>query len=116
MLILTVPSYQWLYNLHDKEVGHYRRYSAKKIKKILLDNNFDIKRISYFNTFLFPIALIGNLLQKISKKSLFKHKYSNAGFIGKIFYLILNLEKYFLKKLNFPFGLSLLVIATKAPK
>lgn len=33
--LITVPSYQWLFSEHDRFLGHYRRYSFRKLHALL---------------------------------------------------------------------------------
>ena len=48
-LILLIPAYKSLYNIIDKEIGHYRRYTKKEIIKKVRNTNFKIEKIFYFN-------------------------------------------------------------------
>ena len=110
-LILTVPANQWMFGEHDRINDHFRRYSAKMLKKILKDNNFKVQKITYFNTFLFFPAVMARISEKITKKTTFEK--SKLGFLNVLFYKIFYLEKYFLRFCKFPFGVSLMVIAEK---
>lgn len=64
-IILIVPAYQWLFSNIDVMAGHYRRYNAKTLKKLMNDNGFEIKKISYLLTFLFPIFALSRIIYKI---------------------------------------------------
>ena len=48
-LIILVPSYQELFNQFDTELGHYRRYTPKKLSKLFLNNHLKIIHRQYFN-------------------------------------------------------------------
>ena len=107
-LILTVPAYQFMFSKHDKDHGHIRRYTLKQIKKKLLHVGFEINRISYFNSILFPLIFIYRFL--------FPEKNSLGlppKFINNILYRLFLSEKLLLNLLNIPFGLSILSIAKK---
>ncbi len=53
--IFTVPAFQSFYSAHDKALGHYRRYSKAMLLALL--NDFEIRRLSYWNSSLFlPLA------------------------------------------------------------
>jgi hypothetical protein len=45
------PAYPNLYCRLDKELGHYRRYTIKKMRVILEKENFSILEMKYFNFF-----------------------------------------------------------------
>lgn len=47
--VILVPAYQWLYNSFDKELGHHRRYTKKKLKKLLEKEGFRVVHTQYFN-------------------------------------------------------------------
>ena len=56
-VLITVPAFNFLFSNKDIALKHFRRYRKSNIKK-LLDKKFQIKKLSYFNFFLFlPIAL-----------------------------------------------------------
>lgn len=106
--MITVPAYQFLFSYHDEINNHYRRYNIKTLKKILLDNGFEIIKISYFNFFLFPPFLIIRMIDKIfNLKRVEKEKKS---IFNELLYQIFNFEKYLLRRINLPFGSSLLAL------
>ena len=107
-IFITVPAYQWLWSDHDVRLMHKRRYNLKEITKII-PNNLSIEYSTYFNTFLFPLAVIERLFRKMYKIN----DKSNNFLINFLFKHIFKLEKYFLKYVNFPFGLSILIILKK---
>jgi SAM-dependent methyltransferase len=112
-LIITVPAYQCLLSNHDKLHHHKRRYTAKYLKKLIEDNGWKVDYISYFNTFLFPLALIDRVKQIVfppTKDNILNvpHKIINC-FLEKIF----SFESSLIGKFIFPFGLSIMVIAKK---
>jgi SAM-dependent methyltransferase len=49
MLIILVPCHKFLYNVIDKSVGHYRRYTKKELVYKIRKSHFTIERIFYFN-------------------------------------------------------------------
>lgn len=114
-LVLTVPAGQYLFGPYDISAGHYKRYSKRYTTKLLTENGFKIIKASYFNFFLYlPIAFIRILNKYIpinagSEKAL--KVPSNA--INNILKSIFSLESYLLQHLNFPFGVSLVIIAKK---
>lgn len=107
-ILITVPAYQFLFAYHDEINHHYRRYNKKRLKEVLLKNGFDIIKISYFNFFLFPPFFIVRMIDKIfNLKRIEKEKKS---IFNGLLYKIFNFEKYLLRKINLPFGSSLIVL------
>lgn len=115
-IVITVPSYQWMFGAHDKFLHHKRRYSKSQLKKSIHSSGLNISRLTYFNTFLLPIAMIVRLKEKVFKNS--------TNFGNKVPHPIVNwlLTKIFMSEspilgfFNLPFGLSHLSILQKKQK
>ena len=112
-ILITVPAYQFLFSKKDKALGHYRRYNKKLLKNELAE--FKIENISYFNTFLcIPIVII-TLLNKFLKRDYIKEVETTPNFfINKLCFIIFAAEKYFIKYLNLPFGISIYILVKNA--
>lgn len=67
-ILITVPAYQWLYSLHDKNNGHYRRYTRKSLRSVCEKNGLKVLYSGYMNTFLFPLMIIARFADKILSK------------------------------------------------
>jgi len=48
-LVILVPAYNWLFNSFDSELGHYRRYTRKSLKKLFTQHGFEVVHAQYFN-------------------------------------------------------------------
>jgi SAM-dependent methyltransferase len=112
-LLMTVPAYQFLWTVHDELHHHKRRYNINNLKKVIENNGWKIQYISYFNTLLFPLALIDRLKQKIFPSSKVNELNMPNSIINSIFEKIFSLELNIIGKFSLPFGLSILVIAEK---
>ena len=113
LVIITVPAYQFMWSKHDESLHHKRRYSKKALKKAVQDAGFTLKKLSYFNTILFPLIFafrISHIFRREVKSDFYL---PIPSFINWILLSLFSMEKYFLRKINLPFGLSLLCIATK---
>ncbi len=108
-LVLTVPACMFLWNRHDEINHHYRRYSTKELIK-KLPRNFVIRKVSYFNTLLFPMAILDKLLFAKNKRS---YALNPNKLVNSILYKIFSTEKSLLQFTNLPFGISILLIAEK---
>ncbi|MEI0479149.1 class I SAM-dependent methyltransferase [Brachyspira pulli] len=107
-ILLTVPAYQWLYGYADELYHHYRRYNSKTLRKLLEENGFEIKKITYFNCILFPLFVLIRTKDKILKKK--EVFYGKKGILNHIVYNIFKLEKYMIRLFSLPFGSSVLVV------
>jgi|TARA_B110000483_G_scaffold237075_1_gene311242 SAM-dependent methyltransferase len=108
-ILITVPAYQFLFSKKDKALGHYRRYNKKLLKNELAE--FKIENISYFNTLLCIPIIIMTLLNKLLKRDYIKEVETTPNFfINKLCFIIFAAEKYFIKYLNLPFGISIYIL------
>lgn len=48
-IIILVPAHQGLYNSFDQSLGHYRRYTRKKLVHLLESEGLELIRSKYFN-------------------------------------------------------------------
>jgi 2-polyprenyl-3-methyl-5-hydroxy-6-metoxy-1,4-benzoquinol methylase len=48
-LIILVPCHKFLYNVIDKNIGHYRRYTKKELYDKIKETNFTTVCMHYFN-------------------------------------------------------------------
>lgn len=116
-LILTVPAYQWLWSEFDVQNHHFRRYTRKQLTTELRKAGFKIDYISYYNTFLFLPAALQRLIKKCFGET---RNDSDTAIpqllINKLLTKIFESEKFILRHIRFPFGLSLIAIAHISPK
>jgi hypothetical protein len=108
--VITVPAYKFLWSPFDDMNHHRRRYNLSMLEEKLISAGFIIKKISYFNFFLFPLALISKLFNRISNRSGISDLDVPPIFINKLMAKIFQTEQIFLKKINFPFGVSIIAI------
>jgi 2-polyprenyl-3-methyl-5-hydroxy-6-metoxy-1,4-benzoquinol methylase len=108
-LVITVPAYKFLWNRHDKMNDHYRRYTKGSLLRVIPDN-LVVKKISYYNTLLFPLAVLDKLVLTKNKKS---YSFNPNKIVNGMLYKVFVLEKKLLKHCNLPFGVSILLIAEK---
>jgi len=112
--LITVPAFSFLWSQMDDITHHYRRYKKKEFYRLLRETGFSIEKITYYNFFLFPIALIFKLLERKGKKS---EEESLIPTIPKwlnfIFKKIFSSEKIFIPRFAFPFGVSIIAIVRK---
>ena len=117
LLVITVPAYGFLWSEHDEALHHRRRYAASELRNKLTRAGLEVERVSYYICFLFFPILIVRFLQSIFKKSIHP-KTSHVilpEWINSFLIFILDCERYFLKWINFPFGVSLICVARKRP-
>ena len=114
-LMLTVPAYSFLLSKHDEVVHTNKRYSRKQIKLLLENNGFEIVKLTYCVSLLFPFAFIKRLIENFTNSGKGNHNEVKIppSFINKTFLFIMRIENYILKYFPFPFGLSVMALARK---
>lgn len=113
-LLITVPALPWLWSGHDQLAHHYRRYTLRQLKTTFKTAGLVCERISYFNTLLFPIAVVKKMVDRLRRGSSVHGYYDTPGTaINGILRAVFASEARWLKSHTFPFGVSLLAIGRK---
>lgn len=115
LICVTVPAYEFLWSQHDEVNQHFRRYTARQLRK-LFETTGSCRYLSYFNFWLFfPIAFFRLLakilpLQNKSRKDAGSDFFVMGGsLLQKIFYRIFRSELFFIKnKIRLWTGVSLI--------
>lgn len=113
-ILVTVPAFEFLWSPHDEFVHHVRRYTKASLKAVLENAGYKVERISYFNSILFPLALIQRLGMRLLKKKLSTHLSTPPKIINWFFKVIFAQEAWILKYTNLPVGLSVVAVVSKA--
>ncbi|MEO6268987.1 MAG: class I SAM-dependent methyltransferase [Lautropia sp.] len=111
-LIVNVPAYQWMASFHDRMVHNARRFDRAGLRSLLLGAGFSRVRATYWNSLLFPIMVLRRKLLAPRADTSDVAEYSWIA--ERIFGAIMGVERAGLRLgLRYPFGGSLLAIATK---
>jgi hypothetical protein len=120
ILILTVPAYQWMWSYHDEINYHVRRYTRGEITRVVEQAGLELVYASYFNTILAPLAMMTRFLEKLL--GVFRPPKASIGlalpplWINRILEAMFGLEQYLAGRVSQPFGLSIVVVATRGNK
>lgn len=118
MVIVTAPAFKFLWGPSDVTFQHFRRYRLGELKARLERKDFSIIKSSYFNFFLFLPIFLGKMAVKYLRLPISENEVSRQGIngiwiINKILYYIFYTESMLLKYIDFPFGVSAMVIGRK---
>jgi 2-polyprenyl-3-methyl-5-hydroxy-6-metoxy-1,4-benzoquinol methylase len=109
-LVLTVPAHPWLWSAHDTVNHHKRRYSKRALKRLIDQSPLTLKKIGYFNSLLFPLAVAKRVASKLSS--------SNDASIGlpplpvnSALERAFAAERHLIGNISLPPGLSLFAVA-----
>lgn len=120
LIIITLPAYNFLYSNNDRAAHHKRRYTTSEIRRKVESAGFRVRKLTYINTWLFPIILFSLFFIKL-KEATFPVRNpdkTNISFsvpksLNTVLSRIFCSESYLLKRISFPFGHSLICIAEK---
>ena len=114
-ILLSTPAFPFLWSAHDEVHHHYRRYTKKQLKDLVTHAGFEVEKHTYFNCFLFPVALLVKVLgQMFGSKKPHKTKISKP--LNWVLEKIFSLESKLIPKISLPFGVSHLMILSQSKK
>jgi len=58
VLILNLPAYSWMLSRHDTAVANVRRYTRRRVARLLRRSGFRPLFLSYWNAILFPLMVL----------------------------------------------------------
>jgi SAM-dependent methyltransferase len=112
-VLLFVPTFMFLWGLQDDVSNHRRRYRLSQLRRVLEQAGFQIERTTYANiTFFLPILLIRKLMRFTGIKAESENTINVSALNGVLGH-VLAAERWFLRFMNLPFGVSGLCVAKK---
>jgi SAM-dependent methyltransferase len=116
MLMVAVPAYRFLWGPQDEISNHRRRYIAPQMRRLLGEAGFRVRRLSYFNTFLFPVIAMVRVLRPYLPKQFQVQSdctVTKLGPLNRILATIFALEAPLVRRFSLPFGVSIVGLAHK---
>jgi ubiquinone/menaquinone biosynthesis C-methylase UbiE len=111
-LIINVPAYQWMASFHDREVHNARRFDRAGLTRLLAGAGFSRFRTTYWNSILFPLMVLHRKLPAREASRSDVGEFSPLA--NRVFGGIMAAERAGMRfGLRYPFGGSLLAVATK---
>ncbi|MEI9942601.1 MAG: methyltransferase domain-containing protein [Chitinophagaceae bacterium] len=104
-VIILVPAFLFLHNSLDKELGHYKRYTKKKLRELLEQEKLKVIHSKYFNT----AGMVGWWLTG----SVLKKKIISKGLL-RFYNKLVPLFRLMDKVTNRFAGLSVIAVAVKS--
>ena len=114
-LFITDSAMKCLWSQHDVATQARTRYSKDEMKAKLKKTGFTVEKISYYNSFLFPVVfLYRKLFDRVDERKEAKSDIEDTNaVINEVLKRVLFLEAWLLKRINFPVGVSLVCVARK---
>jgi SAM-dependent methyltransferase len=125
LLAITVPAFQWLWSRNDVINDHKRRYSRSELRAKLAQAGFEVRRMTYNNCFIFPVAAPLILARRRAQKEPeLATPSSDQGTyqvemepasppVNAILTGVGRLEAALLRATDLPFGTSIICLASK---
>ena len=114
-LLAVVPAFAFLWSDFDRFSGHYRRYSKEELRRKIERSGFEVSRLSYFNTLLFPLVWGVRTFKNWAgrwhtfRSDLRMPVFGLNGILARMF----SLESILIAERDLPFGVSLVCLARK---
>lgn len=123
-LLVTVPCGQWLWGEMDKSIGHYRRYSTRKINEVVNRSGFTPIRSRYlFLTLVLPAFILRAIPFRLgipkSEQKVFEtvqSEQSSNVFVNTIMSFVLSIESFISRGIPIPYGLTVLAVYKRNQK
>jgi SAM-dependent methyltransferase len=117
MLLIFTPAFAFLWSHQDEVSHHFRRYTARELRSKLSHAGLQVKKVSYTNTFLFPLIWAGRFSLKVrgSKTRRVSENDMHPAWANGLLEAIFAAERRVLRYANLPFGVSLISLATRQP-
>ena len=110
VLIANVPAFRFLHSAHDDAVMTARRFRKPEIRALLMEQGFEIRRLTYWTTFLFPLAIAARTLGGSRMGRDFESTDSRS---QRLLAQIMKVERRLLHNVSLPIGVALLAVARK---
>jgi len=119
-LYLNLPAYGFLRGEHDVAAGVVRRYDAARLRGLVEGAGFRIRRLTYWNTLLFPIVVAVRRSQATAARTL-AEKPADARSdvklppepLNRVLTNLVRLEAAWLRRFDLPYGSSIACVAEK---
>jgi len=114
-LLLSVPALQALWGRQDVLAMHHRRYGRRELRDKLRAAGFELERLTYFNSLLFPPILALRLAMR-PRLARAQQGGSDLGLrlprpLEQTLYHTFAVERHWVVDRNLPIGVSLLALA-----
>ncbi|MEK7164929.1 MAG: class I SAM-dependent methyltransferase [Patescibacteria group bacterium] len=106
LIIIAVPALPALFGYHDEALGHFRRYTKRTLKTLILTAGLSLEQSRYFGFSLLPIAW---LYSKVWRRPYPVAAAGRASFLNNTLKFLLAVEQ----RARTPLGTSLIAIARK---
>jgi SAM-dependent methyltransferase len=114
-LLMSVPAYAWAWTDHDRQAGHYRRYTRTRLVRAIEGGGLVVQRATYGFGGVFPFFAAERLKRRISKPepALEKQLPRVSPAMSRVLMGLTRAEAKVLRRRDLPYGSSVFLAATK---
>lgn len=111
--LFFVPAFMWLWGVQDDISNHRIRYTRVEIVERIKKAGYNVERSTYANLTFFPPILAGRWLMKLTGVKPESENNITIGALNGVLGKLFGAERFWLRNFNFPFGVSIVVVAKK---
>jgi len=112
-VILRLPGTPWLHGQHDVAVDIRQRYTARELDAKLRQAGLVPDQVTYANTFLFPLAVVKRLSERLFPPQDGSDLTLGMGPFDGLLRVVLSSEAPLVARSGLPFGLTVVALAHK---
>lgn len=111
-LLLAVPAYQWAWSSFDERVGHYRRYTRKRLLRALQHHGFAVQHTTYAFAATFPFFVADRLHRRLFRGAKVPSTLPTVPLsLEALLLRLCRIEARLLRRWSMPFGSSTMAVA-----
>jgi SAM-dependent methyltransferase len=109
--LLFVPAFMFLWGVQDDVSHHRRRYTLSGLRRVLHEAGYEVERATYANLSFFAPIFLGRVIMRATGLRPASENNINVSALNGLLGRVLGAESTFLRRMNFPFGVSALCVA-----
>ncbi|HET7746753.1 MAG TPA: methyltransferase domain-containing protein, partial [Vicinamibacteria bacterium] len=117
LLVASVPAFMSLWGDHDRLYGHHRRYRTREVRERAEEAGLVVRKLSYFEPLFFaPLWLYRRLKGAVVKRGELSERDDFIRLprpVNAVLTELIAAERFPLRHLSFPFGVTILAVCEK---
>lgn len=113
LLFVDVPAYESLTSPHDVAVMTARRFTAPTLRSLVAECGFEVLRVTYWNSLLFPVVWAARRLKFLPEGDDLETTEAKPGGRNGLLDMAMRVEAATLARIALPFGVSIHCVGRK---
>lgn len=112
VLLVSVPAYQWAWSGADVAAGHHRRYTRDRLRQALVENGFEVSRMTHVFAGTFPAFAVDRLQARVRGRDPERVVDSSMPvWQERLLMRLSRFDERLLRRFDLPFGSSVVAVA-----